>query len=157
MPQSLSSTTNTTGSFHTAARLRDSWKAPWLAAPSPVTATAMRISSPAREGERLTQGRWVTLGDDAGAAEVGVGVEQVHVPAAALAEPGLAAEDLGGELAQVHAVGDRQVVRAVGRRHRVVRGQVITHAHGHRFLPRGEVHLPGISPAPMSHTGDLSA
>jgi hypothetical protein len=43
MPQSLSSTTNTTGSFHNAARFNDSWKAPWLAAPSPVTATAIRL------------------------------------------------------------------------------------------------------------------
>ena len=41
IPQSLSSTTNTTGSFHNAARLSDSWKPPWFAAPSPVTATAM--------------------------------------------------------------------------------------------------------------------
>jgi len=42
MAQSLSSTTKTTGSDHRAARFNDSWKAPWLAAPSPVTATAMR-------------------------------------------------------------------------------------------------------------------
>ncbi len=42
MAQSLSSTTKTTGSFQSAARLSDSWKAPWLAAPSPVTATAIR-------------------------------------------------------------------------------------------------------------------
>ena len=40
--QSLSSTTKTTGSDHSAARLSDSWNAPWLAAPSPVTATAIR-------------------------------------------------------------------------------------------------------------------
>jgi pyruvate dehydrogenase E1 component alpha subunit len=42
MPQSLSSITNTTGSDHWAARFSDSWKPPWLAAPSPVTATATR-------------------------------------------------------------------------------------------------------------------
>ena len=42
IPQSLSSMTKTTGSFHSAARFSDSWKAPWLAAPSPVTATATR-------------------------------------------------------------------------------------------------------------------
>ncbi len=42
MPQSLSSTTNTTGRCHSAARFSDSWNAPWLAAPSPVTATATR-------------------------------------------------------------------------------------------------------------------
>ena len=42
MPQSLSSTTKTTGSTQRAARLSDSWKAPWFAAPSPVTATAIR-------------------------------------------------------------------------------------------------------------------
>ncbi|MNR27476.1 hypothetical protein D3C85_1447510 [compost metagenome] len=40
MPQALSSMTNTTGSFHRAARFSVSWKAPWLAAPSPIKATA---------------------------------------------------------------------------------------------------------------------
>ena len=36
--------TNTTGRFHTAARLSDSWKAPMLAAPSPKLATVTRPS-----------------------------------------------------------------------------------------------------------------
>ena len=40
MPQALSSMTNTTGSFHSAARFSVSWKAPWLAAPSPMKETA---------------------------------------------------------------------------------------------------------------------
>ena len=36
----LFSQTKITGSFHTAARLSDSWKTPWLEAPSPKKATA---------------------------------------------------------------------------------------------------------------------
>ena len=40
----LFSQTNTTGSFQTAARLSDSWKAPMLVVPSPKKATATRGS-----------------------------------------------------------------------------------------------------------------
>jgi len=55
---------------------------------------------------------------------VGVRIEQVHVPATAAAEAGLPAEDLGGQPIQVDAVGDRQVVRAVGGGDRVPGGEV---------------------------------
>src|SRR4029077_771514 len=40
----LFSHTNTTGSFHTTARLSDSWNAPMLVVPSPKNATATRGS-----------------------------------------------------------------------------------------------------------------
>ena len=69
-------------------------------------------------------------------------VEQVHVTAAAVAQAGLATEDLRSHPVQVHAVRDREVVRPVGRGDRVVRAQVGAHARRHRLLAGGKVHLP---------------
>src|SRR5450759_3142512 len=66
------------------------------------------------EGERLTKCRRQALRDDSRTGEVPARVEEVHVPAATAAKPGLTAEDLGSHRAQRNAVRDRQVVRAVG-------------------------------------------
>jgi hypothetical protein len=98
------------------------------------------------ERERLAECGRVSLGDDARAREVRRGVEQVHVTATAVTEAGLAAEDLGGHRSHVHAVRDREVVRAVGGRHGVVRGEVSAHPGGNGFLARREVHLAGDEP-----------
>ena len=73
---------------------------------------------------------------------MGVGVEQVHVTAAAAAEPGLTAEDLGRHLPQVHAVGDGEVVWPMGRGDSVVGAEVGADTRGHRLLAGGQVHLP---------------
>ncbi len=62
-------------------------------------------------------------------------IEQVHVPAPAVAEPALAPEDLGGHLVQVHTVRDRDVMRPVGCGDRILGAQVRAHACRHRFLP----------------------
>mgnify|MGYP003694206871 CR=1 FL=1 len=51
-PYWLFSTMNSTGSFHTAARLTASWKSPSLVDPSPVNAAATRFSPRSCVGER---------------------------------------------------------------------------------------------------------
>jgi hypothetical protein len=70
-------------------------------------------------------------------------VEQVHVPALAVAQAGLAAEDLGRHGVHVHALGQGEVVRPMGRGDRVPGAQVRAQAHGDRFLAGGQVHLAG--------------
>jgi hypothetical protein len=56
----LFSQTNSTGSFHTAARLRASWKAPMLVAPSPKKATATWLVPRSLADQAAPQaiGRW---------------------------------------------------------------------------------------------------
>src|SRR5664280_3693543 len=66
------------------------------------------------KGERLTECRRQALGDDSGAGEMRARVEEVHVPAAATAKPGLTAEDLSRHRAQRNSVRNGQVVRPVG-------------------------------------------
>src|SRR5664280_732247 len=100
------------------------------------------------EGERLTECWWKTLGDDPRAGEVRARVEEVHVPPAAAAKPGLTTEDLRGHGAQPNAVGDRQVVRPVGGSDRIFRAQVRTDPGGDRLLAGGQVHLPGNEAGP---------
>jgi len=63
-------------------------------------------------------------------------------------QPGLPAEDLGCHPVQVHAVRDRDVMRAVRRGDRVVVPQVRADARGDRLLPGRQVHLPGDQPGP---------
>src|SRR4029450_1473181 len=92
------------------------------------------VGALALERERLAERRRVALGDDAGAGEVRRRVEQVHVPAAAATQPGLAAEDLRGHLAQVDAVRDGEVVRAVRGGDRVAGGEVGTDTGRDRVL-----------------------
>ena len=72
---------------------------------------------------------------------MGGGVEQVHVASATAAEACLAAEDLGGHASQVHAVGNREVVGAVGRGQCVVDREVRAHAGCDGLLAGGQVHL----------------
>ena len=65
----------------------------------------------------------------------------MHVAALALAQAGDFAEHLGGHGVQRHALGNREVVGAVGADHGVVRGQMRADANGHRFLASGQMHL----------------
>jgi hypothetical protein len=147
----LSSTTKTTGSFHSAARLERALVGGSLAGERhrhPVAAGPL-------ERERLPERGRQALGDDARAGEVDVRVEQVHVPAPAVAQAALAPEDLGGHLVQVHAVRDGDVMRPVGRGDRVAGAQVRAHASGYRFLPGRQVHLAGHQPGPDVERGFL--
>jgi hypothetical protein len=80
-------------------------------------------------------------GHDAAAAEAPGRVEQVHVAALAAAQAGHLAEHLGRHLRQWHALGDGEVVRPVRADHRVAIVEVRANAHGHRLLPRGQVHF----------------
>src|ERR1035437_7399389 len=97
----------------------------------------------ALEGERLTECWRKTLGDDSGAGEVRARVEEVHVPAAAVAEPGLTTEDLRGHRAQPDAVGDGQVVWPVGGGDRIFGSQVRTDPGGDWLLACRQMHFYG--------------
>ena len=110
------STTNSTGSFHTAARFRASWKSPSLVAPSPVKAAATR-RSPAqlrreREAVRHRQHRAEVADhpDDALLERA-----EVEGAVAALREAALAAEQLAEEPRQVEVAPGEDAEVAVHR------------------------------------------
>jgi hypothetical protein len=72
-----------------------------------------------------------------------------------VAEAGVLAEDLGGQLVHVHPVGQRDVMRSVGRGDGVARAEMGADADGRR-LPAGRGCIsPGTGPAAMSKAGVL--
>ena len=75
-----------------------------------------------------------------------LGVEQVHVAALAVAEAGLLAEDLGGQLVACPCRARARSGAAGACRDGVGRAEVGADADGHRLLPGRQVHLAGDRP-----------
>jgi hypothetical protein len=113
------------------------------------------VGPPPLERQCLAERGGIALRDDAGAGEVRIRVEQVHVPAAALAEPVHPAEDLGRHPLQIDSVGDGEVVRTVGGGDGVVDGQVRAHPRRDGFLSGGQVHFAGDGTGPDVEHGFL--
>ena len=121
-PQWLFSTTNTTGSFHTAARFSASWKSPSLVAPSPVNAAATRRSPrscAARARPSATGQHRAEVADHADDALLERA--EVERAVAALREAALAAEQLPEQLRQVEVAAGEDAEVAVHRQDVVVR------------------------------------
>ena len=115
-PQWLFSITNSTGSFHTAARLSASWKSPSLVAPSPVNAAATRRSPLQLGREREAAGHRQHRAEVADHADDAL-LERAEVEGAvaALREAALAAEQLAEEPRQVEVAPGEDAEVAVHR------------------------------------------
>ena len=112
-------------------------------APSPKKALATRSWPGCSASVLAAQAGGELRPDDAAAAEAALGVEQMHVAAFAVPEPGDLAEHFGGHLVERNAFGDREMVRAVRADHRVFDAKMGADAHSDGLLAGGEMHFAG--------------
>ncbi len=114
MPYWLFTTTNTTGSFQSAAMFMDSYSTPWLSAPSPKKATLTPAGLLVLHGKAAAQGDGDVGADDGVGAHVAQRrVGDVHGAALARAVAFRAAEDLREHAAGVRAARQEDAVAAV--------------------------------------------
>ncbi len=102
------------GSFHSEARLSDSWKAPMLLAPSPKQTTVTRPSlAEVRRGGKAHADRQ-SAADDAGSDHyTGFGVRDVHGAALPLQAPVALPKISANSSSRGHALGDLVMHAAV--------------------------------------------
>ena len=111
-PHWLFSMTNSTGSFHTAARFKASWKSPSLVAPSPVKVAATRFSPRSWAARARPSATGIMAPEVADHAHHALLEEaEVEGAVAALGEAAVLAEELAEETGEVELPGgeDAQV------------------------------------------------
>ena len=115
-PKPLFSQTKTTGSFHTAARLSDSWKVPSLEAPSPKKQAVTSSRARDQRGQRRAgRDRQAGADDAVGAEDAEREIDDMHRAALALAVAGALAVELRHHAVEASALGDQMAVAAMGR------------------------------------------